>query len=255
MDEIPVGLFNVERIEAGEPRGVVDQCIEPAQPRVDVGEHAPDLIDALEIGLKQVGASALGRCLLGFSFGGVVVNGDAVPLAREPYCDAAPDALRRAGDKDPLLVGQRTLSPQYTEQFGMKPAKKRLTDEELSAMRDRMEELKGGKTDGETELRAKIAALPQPDRALAERVHAIVMANAPALSPRTWYGMPAWARDGNVICFFQSAQKFKTRYATLGFSDKANLDDGRMWPTAFALKELTPAEEARIAALVKKAVS
>ena len=102
---------------------------------------------------------------------------------------------------------------------------------------------------------AKIAEMPEPDRAMAERLHAIIKASAPALSPRTWYGMPAYAKDGNVVCFFQSAQKFKTRYATLGFSDKANLDEGAMWPTAFALKELTAAEEARIGALVKKAVS
>ena len=102
---------------------------------------------------------------------------------------------------------------------------------------------------------AKIAEMPGPDRAKAKRLHAIVKASAPALSPRTWYGMPAYAMDGKVVCFFQSAQKFKTRYATLGFSDKANLDEGHMWPTAFALKKLTAAEEARIAALVKKAVS
>ena len=102
---------------------------------------------------------------------------------------------------------------------------------------------------------AKIAEMPEPDRAIAERLHAIVTANAPDLSPRTWYGMPAYAKDGKVVCFFQSAHKFKTRYATLGFSDKANLDDGAMWPTAFALKELTAADEARIGALVKAAVS
>jgi uncharacterized protein YdhG (YjbR/CyaY superfamily) len=131
------------------------------------------------------------------------------------------------------------------------------TDEERAAMRERVQELKAEarKADGESEVLAKIAALPQPDRALAERLHAIVKAIAPALSPKTWYGMPAYARDGNVVCFFQSAQKFKTRYATLGFSDKANLDEGRMWPTAFALKELTAAEEAKIGALVKMAVS
>jgi uncharacterized protein YdhG (YjbR/CyaY superfamily) len=111
------------------------------------------------------------------------------------------------------------------------------------------------KGDEENAVLAKIAALPQPDRALAERFHAIIKANAPSLSPKTWYGMPAYANDGNVVCFFQSGQKFKTRYATLGFSDKANLDEGHMWPTAFALKELTVAEEAKIAALVKKAVS
>ena len=102
---------------------------------------------------------------------------------------------------------------------------------------------------------AKIAAMPEPDRAMAKRLHAIIKASAPALSPRLWYGMPAYAKDGNVVCFFQSAQKFKTRYATFGFSDKANLDEGAMWPTAFALKELTAAEEAKVAALVKKAVS
>ena len=102
---------------------------------------------------------------------------------------------------------------------------------------------------------AKIAEMPEPDRAMAERLHAIIKASAPALSPRTWYGMPAYARDGNVVCFFQSGQKFKTRYATLGFSDKANLDEGAMWPTAFALTELTAAVEAKIGALVRRAVS
>jgi uncharacterized protein YdhG (YjbR/CyaY superfamily) len=140
---------------------------------------------------------------------------------------------------------------------------KGFTDEERIAMRERVQELKADagpgrradKADGESELLAKIAALPQPDRALGERLHAIIKANAPGLAPKTWYGMPAYAKDGNVVCFFQSAQKFKTRYATLGFSDKANLDEGHMWPTAFALEELTAAEEARIGALVKKAVS
>jgi uncharacterized protein YdhG (YjbR/CyaY superfamily) len=111
------------------------------------------------------------------------------------------------------------------------------------------------KADGESDVLAKIADMPEPDRAMAERLHAIIRASAPALSPKTWYGMPAYAKDGNVVCFFQSAQKFKTRYATFGFSDKANLDEGAMWPTTFALKELTSAEEARIGALVKKAVS
>ena len=112
------------------------------------------------------------------------------------------------------------------------------------------------KADGESAVLANTAAMPGPDRAMGERLHAIIKANAPVLSPKTWYGMPAYAqKDGNVVCFFQSAQKFKTRYATLGFSDKANLDEGRMWPTAFALKELTAAEEAKIGALVKKAVS
>ena len=128
-------------------------------------------------------------------------------------------------------------------------------------MKERAQELKAAarrgrcdKADGESDVLAKIAEMPEPDRAMAERLHAIIKANAPALSPKTWYGMPAYARDGKVVCFFQSAQKFKTRYATLGFSDEANLDDGAMWPTAFALKELTAAEEARIGALVKKAV-
>jgi uncharacterized protein YdhG (YjbR/CyaY superfamily) len=129
------------------------------------------------------------------------------------------------------------------------------TDEERAAMKEHIQELKEDKADGESVVLAKIAAMPEPDRALAQRLHAIIKASAPALSPRLWYGMPAYARDGKVICFFQSAQKFKTRYATLGFSDQANLDEGVMWPTAFALKELTAAEEARIGALVKKAVS
>ena len=142
-------------------------------------------------------------------------------------------------------------------------ASKGFTDEERAAMRERAQELKAAarrgpradKADGESDVLAKIAEMPEPDRAMAERLHAIIKASAPALSPRTWYGMPAYAKDGNVVCFFQSAQKFKTRYATFGFSDKANLDEGAMWPTAFALKELTAAEEARIGALVKKAVS
>ena len=137
-----------------------------------------------------------------------------------------------------------------TSATGKKP--KGFTDEERIAMRERLQELKA---DGEGAALAKLAALPQPDRAMGERLHAIIKANAPALSPKTWYGMPAYAKDGNVVCFFQSAQKFKTRYATLGFSDKANLDEGNMWPTAFALKELTAAEEAKICTLVKKAVS
>jgi uncharacterized protein YdhG (YjbR/CyaY superfamily) len=137
------------------------------------------------------------------------------------------------------------------------------TDEERAAMKERGQELKASarrgpraaKADGESEVLAKIAEMPEPDRAMAERLHAIIKASAPALSPRTWYGMPAYAKDGNVVCFFQPAQKFKTRYATLGFSDKANLDEGAMWPVAFALTELTAAEEARIGALVKKSVS
>jgi uncharacterized protein YdhG (YjbR/CyaY superfamily) len=131
---------------------------------------------------------------------------------------------------------------------------KGFTDEERAAMKERAQELKG-KADGESAVLAKIAAMQGPDRAMAKRLHAIIKASAPALSPKTWYGMPAYAKDGKVVCFFQSAQKFQSRYATFGFSDQANLDEGAMWPTSFALKELTAAEEARIGALVKKAVS
>ena len=134
---------------------------------------------------------------------------------------------------------------------------KAFTDEERAAMKERAKELKAEarKADGENAVLAKIAEMPEPDRAMAERLHAIITASAPDLSPKTWYGMPAYAKDGKVVCFFQSAEKFKSRYATLGFSDDANLDEGAMWPTSFALKELTAAEEARIGALVKKAVS
>ena len=138
---------------------------------------------------------------------------------------------------------------------------KGFTDEERAAMKERAQELKAEarankkKAEGESDLLAKIAEMPEPDRAMAERLHEIVKASAPALSPKTWYGMPAYARDGKVVCFFQSAQKFKTRYASLGFSDAANLDEGAMWPTSFALKELGAAEEAKIGALVKRAVS
>jgi uncharacterized protein YdhG (YjbR/CyaY superfamily) len=143
-----------------------------------------------------------------------------------------------------------------------KPAKKGkadtgFTEEERDAMRERARELKAGagKADGESDVLAKIAAMQEPDRAMAKRLHAIVKASAPGLSAKTWYGMPAYAKDGKVVCFFQSAQKFKTRYATFGFSDKASLDEGAMWPTAFALKELSAAEESKIVALLKKAVS
>jgi hypothetical protein len=132
---------------------------------------------------------------------------------------------------------------------------KGFTAEERVAMKERAQELKADKADGESAVLAKIAAMPEPDRAMGKRLHAIIRASAPALSPKLWYGMPAYAKDGKVVCFFQSAQKFNTRYATLGFSDKAKLDAGALWPTAFALKELTAAEDARIGALVKKAVS
>jgi uncharacterized protein YdhG (YjbR/CyaY superfamily) len=138
-----------------------------------------------------------------------------------------------------------------------KPAKKRaqtgFTAEERAAMRERTRELKAAT--GESDVLAKIAEMPKADRKMAERIHAIVKASAPALSPKTWYGMPAYAKDGKVVCFFQSADKFNSRYATFGFSDKANLDEGAMWPNSFALKELTAAEEAKITALVKQAVS
>jgi uncharacterized protein YdhG (YjbR/CyaY superfamily) len=142
-----------------------------------------------------------------------------------------------------------------------KTAKKKraggFTAEEKAAMRERAKEMKaaGRKADGESDVLAKIAEMPPSDRAMAKKLHALVKASAPELTPRTWYGMPAYAKDDKVVCFFQSAAKFKSRYATLGFSDRANLDDGAMWPTTFALKKMSPAEEARIEALVKQAVS
>jgi uncharacterized protein YdhG (YjbR/CyaY superfamily) len=143
---------------------------------------------------------------------------------------------------------------------------KGFTDEERAAMKERAQELKAearrgtratkNKADGESDVLAKIAEMPGPDRAMAKRLHAIIKASAPVLSPKTWYGMPAYAnKDGKVVCYFTPASKFKSRYATFGFNDDANLDEGAMWPTSFALKELTAAEEARIGALVKKAVS
>jgi hypothetical protein len=143
-----------------------------------------------------------------------------------------------------------------------KPSKG-FTDEERAAMRERAQELKAaarpaprsGKAGEESAVLAKIAAMPESDRTMGERLHALILASAPGLSSKLWYGMPAYTKDGNVVCFFQGAQKFKTRYATLGFSDKATLDEGHMWPTAFALKELTADDEVRIGALVKKAVS
>jgi uncharacterized protein YdhG (YjbR/CyaY superfamily) len=133
---------------------------------------------------------------------------------------------------------------------------KGFTAEERAAMKERAQELKAEarRADGESDVLAKIAEMPASDRAIAKRLHAIVKASAPHLSPKTWYGMPAYAKDGKVVCFFQSAEKFKSRYATFGFSDEANLDEGAMWPTSFALKKLTAAEEATIGALVKKAV-
>ena len=142
-----------------------------------------------------------------------------------------------------------------------KKGRQGFTDEERAAMKERAKELKAearankNKAEGERDVLAKIAEMPEPERAMAKRLHEIITASAPVLSPRLWYGMPAYAKDGKVVCFFQSAQKFNTRYATLGFSDTANLDEGVMWPTAFALTELTAAEEEQIAALVKRAVS
>ena len=161
-------------------------------------------------------------------------------------------------ERKPAKKGTKTSATTATGK-----ASEGFTDEERAAMKERAEELKAAarrgprasKADGEHDVLAKIAEMTEPDRAMAERLHVIIKASAPALSPRTWYGMPAYALDGKVVCFFQSAQKFKTRYATFGFSDAAKLDEGAMWPTGFALKKLTAAEEQRIGALVKKAVS
>jgi len=143
------------------------------------------------------------------------------------------------------------------ERKSSKPASKGFTAEERAAMRERAKELKAAanREEAERDVLAKIAEMPEPDRDMAERLHALVKESAPELEARTWYGMPAYSKDGKVVCFFQSASKFKARYATLGFNDRANLDEGVMWPTSFALQELTAAEEARIGELVKKAVS
>jgi uncharacterized protein YdhG (YjbR/CyaY superfamily) len=164
--------------------------------------------------------------------------------------------LYRFGRAKPLILS-------FEKGGAMKAVKKGtedtpvFSDEERAAMKEYIREKRGGSrrdpADGGRELLEKIAAMPQPDSGMAERIHAIVKANAPELAPRTWYGMPAWAKDGNVVCFFQSSQKFKTRYSTLGFSDQAHLDDGQMWPSAFAVAGLGPEEEKKIAALVKKA--
>ena len=160
------------------------------------------------------------------------------------------------GERKPAKKDPRTSAKSATA--GKKA--KGFTDEERAAMKERAQEMKAearankDKAAGERDVLAKIAEMPEPDRAMGERIHAIVKASAPELMPKTWYGMPAYARDGKIVCFFQSADKFKSRYATFGFSDTANLDKGAMWPTSFALKELTPAEESKIGALVKKAV-
>jgi uncharacterized protein YdhG (YjbR/CyaY superfamily) len=154
-------------------------------------------------------------------------------------------------------LAEKRSSKKSAKTSAARKASPRFTADERAAMKERARELKAkprrGKADGEQDVLAKIAEMPEPDRALAERIHAIVKATAPALSPRTWYGMPAYALDGGVVCFFQSASKFKARYATLGFSDKAKLDKGAMWPVAYALTTLTVADEAKIKALVKKA--
>jgi uncharacterized protein YdhG (YjbR/CyaY superfamily) len=162
-------------------------------------------------------------------------------------------AERKPAKKSTQTSAKRTTASRQTS--------KGFTDEERAAMKERARELKAearadrDKAAGERDVLAKIAEMPEPDRAMAERIHAIVKASAPNLSPKTWYGMPAYAKDGKIVCFYQSAQKFNSRYATLGFNDTANLDEGAMWPTSFALKGLTAAEEARIGALVKRAVS
>ena len=159
-------------------------------------------------------------------------------------------------------MAETKVAPQDTRKATRsvtRKASRGFSDEERAAARERVKELKAaarpGQADGENDVLAKIAEMRETDRAMAERIHAVIKASAPSLSPRTWYGMPAYAKGGNVVCFFKPAQKFKTRYATFEFNDKANLDEGAMWPVSFALKELTAAEEARIAALVKKAVS
>jgi len=165
---------------------------------------------------------------------------------------------RASGDSQRDGVGAMRIvskSNQY-EKVAMKPKKGTgFTDEERAAMMERMQELKANKADGENAVLAKIAEMPEPERDMVKRLHAIIKASAPVLSPKTWYGMPAYAKDGKVVCFFKSASKFKSRYATFGFNDPANLDDGAMWATSFALKKLTAADERKIGALVKKAVS
>jgi uncharacterized protein YdhG (YjbR/CyaY superfamily) len=156
-----------------------------------------------------------------------------------------------------------TKSTQKSAKSSTGKASQGWTDEERAAMKERAQEVKAearrgsraAKADGESAVLAKIAEMPEPDRTMAERLHAIIKASAPSLSPKTWYGMPGYAKDGKVVCYFTPASKFKERYATFGFNDTANLDEGNMWPTSFALKELTDTEEARIAALVKQAVS
>jgi uncharacterized protein YdhG (YjbR/CyaY superfamily) len=170
-------------------------------------------------------------------------------------------SAKKAKQKPTKDSARKSTQKSAKRTTGTNKKSKGFTDEERAAMKERAEELKAearrgaDKAGGESVVLAKIAEMTGPDRAMAQRLHAIIKASAPVLSPKTWYGMPAYAKDGKVVCYFQSAQKFKSRYATFGFSDEANLDEGAMWPTSFALKELTAAEEARIGGLVKKAVS
>jgi len=152
-------------------------------------------------------------------------------------------------------MSPKTRTPKSRKSTAASKKSKGFTDDERDAMKERIKELKANKADGESALLAKIGDLKEPDRSMAKRIHALVTATAPELSPRTWYGMPAYSKDDKVVCFFKPGSKFKARYAELGFSDTANLDEGAMWPTVFALKELTAAAEAKIGALVKKAVS
>jgi hypothetical protein len=180
-----------------------------------------------------------------------------------------PRGIRIPKVSNPSQYEEVSMSPKKDTRKSAKSAagtgkrSKGFTDEERAAMRERIQELKAearrgpraDKADGESAVLAKIAEMPEPDRAMAKRLHAIIKASAPALLPKTWYGMPAYAKDDKVVCYYQSAHKFKSRYATFGFSDTANLDEGALWPVAFALKELTATEEARISAIVKKAVS
>jgi uncharacterized protein YdhG (YjbR/CyaY superfamily) len=187
----------------------------------------------------------------------------AKKTSRKSVKKASKKSVKKASRKSAKKTS-RKVTPESARSTGTRKKSEGFTDEERAAMKERARELKAeasrgaganrNKTDGESDVLEKIAEMRGSDQAMARRLHAIIKASAPALSPKTWYGMPAYARDGKVVCFFQSAQKFKSRYATFGFSDVANLDEGAMWPTAFALKGLTAAEEARIVALVKKAV-
>ncbi len=164
---------------------------------------------------------------------------------------------KKAAQKSTKGIAKKATKKSSKSSSTVKTKSKGFTAEERAAMKERAQELKAAArgADEEGAVLAKISEMQGSERAMAKRLHALIKASAPALSPKTWYGMPAYAKDGKVVCFFQSAQKFKTRYSTLGFSDAANLDDGALWPTSFALMELTEAEEARISALVKKAVS